>query len=129
MATNYKNLTLMVVDDNLPTCTLLTAAFKDCNVLCHPKASDALRALDHVTPDLFILDLWLAEKESGLMLARQLRSNPATQHVPIIGITALSSISSEAEEFCAVVDLLLSKPFNLKKLRQHVEQFTSSATF
>ncbi len=50
-------------------------------------AEEALQRLAGVTPDLILLDVQLPGMD-GLSLARQLKSDPAFAHVPIVGLSA-----------------------------------------
>ena len=73
-------------------------------------------------PDLVLIDIQLP-KMSGLEVTRRLRTEPATAHVPIIGITsfALSGDDQRARE--AGASHYLSKPYSPRELLEAIRRF------
>jgi two-component system alkaline phosphatase synthesis response regulator PhoP len=70
-------------------------------------------------PDAIILDVLLSGHD-GRVIARNLKSAPATKHIPIIMISA----HPEAEESAlkAGADEFLSKPFDMRELLSSLER-------
>jgi len=72
-------------------------------------------------PDLVILDYWLPRK-NGDEIARSLKSDKHTAHIPIIMISASNNISEIAKT--AGVDDFIPKPFDfdeiLSKVKKHL---------
>jgi two-component system phosphate regulon response regulator PhoB len=66
-------------------------------------------------PDLVILDLMLPVID-GLHVCRQLRSDPRTQHVRILMLTARSEEVDEIVGFSMGADDYVAKPFKMKPL-------------
>ncbi len=66
-------------------------------------------------PDLVILDLMLPVID-GLQVCRQLRSDPRTQHIRILMLTARSEEVDEIVGFSMGADDYVAKPFKLKPL-------------
>ncbi|MGE5842044.1 MAG: response regulator, partial [Deltaproteobacteria bacterium] len=56
-------------------------------VICAPSGEDALKAALSQRPDLILLDLLLPGMD-GLEVARRIKSDPTTQEIPIIMVTA-----------------------------------------
>jgi two-component system phosphate regulon response regulator PhoB len=84
-----------------------------------------LKSLDQIKPDLILLDNWLTEWKSdanGQQISKQLKSNAATQHIPIVMISAVSNIQEIAED--AHADGFLKKPFSLDDIIAVVKKFT-----
>jgi CheY-like chemotaxis protein len=84
-----------------------------------------LKLLDQINPDLILLDNWLTEWKSdanGQQISKQLKTDPATQHIPIVMISAVSNIHEIAE--AAHADDFLKKPFNLNDIIAIVKKFT-----
>ncbi len=75
---------------------------------------DALQQVKANPPDLILLDLRMP-KVDGLEVARQLKSNPETQHIHIIVLTA-SVRSQQTLEIAAYSDQILQKPVLLPQL-------------
>ncbi|WP_179025420.1 response regulator [Shewanella sp. Scap07] len=83
--------TLLIVDDNPNNVTVLTELLKNDYRL---KASlSGQKALDicqqEPKPDLILLDIMMPDMD-GLAVCSQLKSDPLTEHIPIIFISALS---------------------------------------
>jgi len=79
--------------------------------------SKILKSIDKHKPDLVLLDNWLTDWKSdanGQQLSKELKTNPATQHIPVIIISAVSNIKEIAE--AGMADGYLRKPFDLAEL-------------
>jgi two-component system phosphate regulon response regulator PhoB len=86
-----------------------------------------LKSLHHFEPDIIIMDNWLTEWKSdanGQQLSRQLKLNPATSHIPVIIISAMSNIKEIAE--AGLADAYLQKPFDVVSLIDMVKKFIKS---
>jgi DNA-binding response OmpR family regulator len=62
-------------------------------------------------PDLILLDIWMSGID-GREICRQLKTNPLTKNIPVIFISANSSIKSITEEYNA--DDYIAKPFEME---------------
>ena len=85
--------------------------------------SKILKSIDMIKPDMLLLDNWLTEWKSdanGQQLSKELKSNPATSHIPIIIISAVSNIQEIAE--AGLADGYLKKPFDITELTAIVEK-------
>ncbi len=85
-----------------------------------------LKSLNTLKPDLILLDNWLTEWKSdvnGQQISKELKSNPATSHIPIVMISAVSNIQEIAEAGNA--DDYLKKPFDLNDILNMVRKFTA----
>jgi two-component system phosphate regulon response regulator PhoB len=83
--------------------------------------SRILKAINEHNPHLVIMDNWLTEWKSdasGQQLSLELKSNPATSHIPVIIISAVSNIKEIAEAGRA--DAYLKKPFDVIELTRLV---------
>ena len=79
--------------------------------------SKILKSINDYKPDLVLLDNWLTDWKSdanGQQLSKELKSNPATSHIPVIIISAVSNIKEIAE--AGLADGYLRKPFDLNEL-------------
>ncbi len=79
--------------------------------------SKILKSFNKIAPDMVLLDNWLTEWKSdanGQQISRDLKSNPATSHIPVIMISAVSNIKEIAE--AGLADGYLHKPFDLEEL-------------
>lgn len=76
------------------------------------RVPDAVREFQ---PDLVILDLMLPEVD-GMELCRKIKSNPKTQHLPVIMLTAKSEESDVISGLELGADDYITKPFSPKVL-------------
>jgi DNA-binding response OmpR family regulator len=87
--------------------------------------SKILKSINDYDPDLLLMDNWLTEWKSdanGEQLSRELKSNPATSHIPIIIISAVSNIKEIAE--AGLADSYLHKPFDINELIDMVKKYS-----
>src|ERR1700743_1449955 len=86
--------------------------------------SKILKSISTIKPDLILLDNWLTDWKSdanGQQLSKELKTNPATSHIPIIIISAVSNIKEIAE--AGQADDYLRKPFDLNELVDTVKKY------
>lgn len=87
-------------------------------------SSKLLKSVDTEKPDIILLDNWLTEWKSdasGQQLSKDIKSNPATSHIPVIIISAVSNVKEIAEE--GMADGFLMKPFDVSELVSMVNKF------
>ncbi|MFW5735416.1 MAG: response regulator, partial [Oceanidesulfovibrio sp.] len=104
--------TILVVDDEILNATLLDAMlaeaeFKTIVATSGPEAREYVKSK---RPDLILLDIMMPE-EDGFETCRLLKQDPDTMDIPIIFISALSSVKSKVAGLeLGAVDYI-SKPF------------------
>lgn len=84
------------------------------------QADEALLLLRNTKPDLVILD-WMMPGKSGVQFARELRSNPSTQAIPILMLTAKGEEADKVLGLDAGADDYVTKPFSPKELVARVK--------
>ncbi|WP_199296097.1 ATP-binding protein [Trichocoleus sp. FACHB-591] len=80
----------------------------------------ALAAIHHHPPDLVLTDVMMPGLD-GFALLRSLRSDPQTQDIPIILLSARAGEESRVEGLEAGADDYLIKPFSARELLARVE--------
>ncbi len=85
---------------------------------------EGLHLLKEDVPDLILLDVLLAGVD-GRDICRSLKSDPVTQHIPVIMLSAHSDASRVADTSGA--DDFLEKPFDVDVLIDIVAKHLSSA--
>ncbi len=80
----------------------------------------ALTAIENNPPDLVLSDVMMPFMD-GFELLRSLRSNPITQDIPIILLSARAGEESRIEGLAAGADDYLIKPFSARELLARVE--------
>jgi two-component system phosphate regulon response regulator PhoB len=78
-------------------------------------AEYAENILNETIPDLIVLD-WMLPGMNGIDFAKRLRSNSATQLIPIIMLTAKSDEDNKVEGLNVGADDFLTKPFSPREL-------------
>jgi CheY-like chemotaxis protein len=114
---------ILVVDDNPTNLKLLRALLEDegYDVSIASNAETALEVLHRLAPQLILMDLQLPGV-SGVELTRQLKTNPATREIDIIGLTASPLKADEESMRAAGCDGYMTKPLNLEALCRLIAQ-------
>ena len=80
------------------------------------QAADEIKARK---PEVILLDLKLPGMD-GLALARRLKQDPATRHIPIVAITSVPETFSKSAALAAGCDAYIVKPVDTRKLNAQV---------
>ena len=83
-------------------------------------AEEAEAAIREELPDVLIVD-WMLPGESGVALARRLRSQERTQGLPILMLTARAMEQDKVAGLEAGADDYLTKPFSPKELSARIK--------
>lgn len=115
---------VLVIEDDKDIRDTVTFALEDdgYEVISSDNAK-ILKSIDQHQPDLILLDNWLTDWSSdanGQQLSKELKSNPATSHIPVIIVSAVSNIKDIAE--AGLADGYLRKPFDLTDLSAVVKK-------
>ena len=113
---------LLAVEDEPPILELLKVSLEAAgyDVDGVPDAESARARLREALPVLVLLD-WMLPGESGLALARALRADPRTRHLPIIMVTARGDEADRVAGLEAWVDDYVVKPFSPRELAARVK--------
>lgn len=84
------------------------------------QSDEALQMMKLNMPDLIILD-WMLPGKSGVQFAKELRSNPAMQSLPILMLTAKGEEADKILGLDAGADDYVTKPFSPKELVARVK--------
>ena len=114
--------TILVIEDEPAIRELLKVTLVDAGYEVHeaPDAEHAQIQLGRELPDLLLLD-WMLPGQSGLALARQLRSSTRTRDLPIIMLTARSDEADKVTGLEAWVDDYVTKPFSPRELKARIK--------
>lgn len=82
---------------------------------------DALKKVNEVNPSVMILDVMMPNMD-GLTVCRRLRSQSETANLPVIMLSGKTHLSADAEGLTAGANAYMSKPANIKKLVENVNQ-------
>jgi len=108
---------ILVVDDNVDMRHYLRDLLQDeYQIRLAVDGRDAEKQIKLQAPELLITDLMMPRKD-GIELVRSLRSESEFLKIPVIMLTAKSSINDRLEGLTASVDDYLAKPFDARELR------------
>lgn len=115
---------ILVIDDNSGILFAMKQALELKDYDVHISETFAgIEAIKTVAPDLIFLDISLVGKD-GREIARIIKADNRTKHIPIIVLTAYPNADELAKE--AEADDFLPKPFDLTKLWEITEKYTRS---
>ncbi|MFI3280906.1 MAG: response regulator [Rikenellaceae bacterium] len=111
---------VFVVEDNAEMRTLITDFLSNkLNVRGFSNGAEALAALDEQWPDLIISDVMMPQMD-GYELCQRVKSNIKTSHIPVILLTACSTVDDKIKGLNSGADAYISKPFYPKYLLTRV---------
>jgi CheY-like chemotaxis protein len=113
---------ILIADDNQPNRELLEAylAGIDCDTQFAVDGNDTLEKVKSFAPDLILLDVMMP-KLSGFEVCQKIKTNPATQNIMILMVTALNEAGDIERAVKAGTNDFISKPVNRLELTRRVE--------
>lgn len=115
-ATNHTPV-ILVVDDNPTNLKLVSDVleFDGYEIVQAEDAEQAQALLKKRLPDLILMDIALPGMD-GLTLTRLLKSDPHTQRIPVIALTAFAMKGDEEKAVAAGCDGYVTKPVDTRAL-------------
>ncbi|MBA0884491.1 hybrid sensor histidine kinase/response regulator transcription factor [Flavobacterium undicola] len=115
-----KKHSILIIEDNIELLEFIAAKLNsDYNVFKSDGKNSIETALE-IMPDIILCDLNLPEK-NGFEICDILKKNILTSHIPTIILTALDDQDTYIRSLEAGADLFLTKPFNLKVLKESIK--------
>lgn len=103
--------TIMVVDDDSEVAYYLEMLLgSDYQVVCRFNAESALEAITENAPDLILSDVVMPGKD-GYWLCREIKESLQLCHIPVILVTAKTTIENQVEGLNVGADAYVIKPF------------------
>jgi DNA-binding response OmpR family regulator len=114
---------ILIVDDDPDLCSMLEFYFENLEYVVHVarRGAAAVRIALDTTPDVILLDVGLPDSD-GFTVARALRADRYTQHIPIIFLTGRGEPPDRVEALEIGADDFIAKPFDAQELRLRVER-------
>jgi two-component system alkaline phosphatase synthesis response regulator PhoP len=115
--------TILLADDEANLRILVRTTLDDPEY-CLLEAADGTTALELARkerPDLLVLD-WMMPGINGLEVAKALRQDPATAHIPIIMLTAKGQEMDKERGHSLGTSAYIVKPFSPLELLQKVQE-------
>ncbi len=115
---------ILIVDDNPANMKLVRVLLsaEGYNVRTALDAKEALAELKTSKPDLILMDIQLPGMD-GLELTRQLKSDPATEDIKIVGLTAYAMRGDQERILAAGCDGYIPKPIDTRTLANSVKGY------
>ncbi len=117
---------ILIVEDNTSIRNYLVDCFHDNYVITEAEdGRDALEKARKNSPDLIISDVLMPNMD-GNEFCREIKTNIATSHIPVILLTALDSTLHIIEGLETGADAYVTKPFQLAELKVRVKKIIES---
>jgi two-component system alkaline phosphatase synthesis response regulator PhoP len=112
---------ILVVDDEIYIVHILdfSLGMEGYEVLTALDGEQALERLKSDKPDLIVLDIMMP-KVDGYEVCRTIKTNPETQHIPVILLSAKGRNVDQKMGFDVGADDYITKPFSPRKLVERI---------
>jgi YesN/AraC family two-component response regulator len=116
---------LLFVEDNEELRSFLKIILSDSfHVIEAGNGSEGLEIARSQLPDIIITDLMMPVMD-GLEMARRIKEEATTSHIPIVVLTAKTDLDTQVEALKTGVDDFITKPFSSTYLRAKIESILS----
>jgi DNA-binding response OmpR family regulator len=110
---------ILILDDNEDILEMMKVALEDegHEVECMINTNDIYKTISHTKPDLLIVDYILPGINGG-ELCHQVKTNPKTEHIPVIMVSGHQRVLQSLGTYGA--DVFIAKPFSLEDIVNNV---------
>jgi len=113
--------TVLIVDDAPENIEILKMALKNSYIIKAVSSGvQALEAVNTYPVDIILMDVMMPDMD-GFETCYHLKENPATRHIPVIFVTALSEIGDETKGFAIGAADYITKPIRIPVVRARVK--------
>ena len=118
---------ILIIEDNLLNLELATDLLEANGfvVSSAPAAEAGLRMARELLPDLVLMDFSLPGMD-GLSAIKNLKADPATRHLTVVGLTAYAMKGDEEIALNAGCDGYLTKPIDTRTFIATIKKFIAS---
>lgn len=115
------NWTALIIDDEPDNLTIAekVLTFAGAQVFTAPNGAAGLKLLEQVIPTFILLDLAMRDMD-GWQTLEHIRTNPTTQHIPTIALTAHAATTDRERAIERGFDGYIAKPFNLSTFMSEI---------
>jgi len=119
---------ILIIEDNLLNLELASDLLEANGfvVSSAQTAEEGLGLVRQMLPDLVLMDFGLPGMD-GLTATKNLKANPATSHVTVVGLTAHAMKGDEAIALAAGCDGYLTKPIDTRTFIETITRFITAA--
>ena len=116
-----KKFTVLLVEDNVDLLNLTRESLAEWfRVLRASNGREALEVLAKENVDVIVSDVMMPEMD-GLELCSKVKSEISYSHIPVILLTAKTTLESKVEGLECGADVYVEKPFSVKQLHMQIE--------
>lgn len=118
---------ILVVDDERQIVKLVEVNLRKAgyDVVCAYDGVEALEKVQTERPDMIVLDVMMP-RMNGFDVLKKLQSNPETEQIPVIMLTAKAQDADIFAGWQSGVSSYLTKPFNPRELLTFVQRIFES---
>lgn len=111
---------ILIIDDNTDICSYIKDILNsEYTTYEAGNGEEGLKIAQNIIPDLILSDIMMPAKD-GLELVRELKLGVKTSHIPIILLTAKSTVSQIKEGLASGADDYITKPFYAELLKAKI---------
>ena|ERR1022692_1346651 len=120
---------ILIIEDNLLNLELATDLLEANGFVVNSAhtAEEGLRMARELLPDLVLMDIGLPGMD-GLCATKELKANPATRHLTVVGLTAHAMKGDEETALHAGCDGYLTKPIDTRTFTETITRFITTAS-
>lgn len=116
-----KKFTVLLVEDNVELLNLTRESLVEWfRVLKASNGREALEVLATESVDVIVSDVMMPEMD-GLEFCSKVKSNIDYSHIPVVLLTAKTTLESKVEGLECGADVYIEKPFSVKQLHMQIE--------
>lgn len=115
---------ILIIDDESHVLEVVHTCLEmlsDWNVLSTTSAREGLVKAQDEQPDAILLDMMMPGMD-GFTFLRELQSNPATQHIPVVLLTAMAQRLEQQQLPQLGIRGVIAKPFNPISLTDQISE-------
>lgn len=113
--------TLLIVEDNEDIREYVKESFKnEFSVVWASDGEEGLQMAHQTLPNIIISDIMMP-KMDGVEMCRQLKTDIATSHIPVVLLTAKDSMEDKEIGYAAGAVSYITKPFSARLLRTRID--------
>jgi len=117
---------IIIIDDDKDLLSYLNMELSSTyNVKIYDNSKEAWSAITQMLPDVIISDIVMEEMD-GIELCKKVKTNPNTNHIPVILLTSMIKDDDVLAGLDSGADLYLTKPFNIDILKRNITQVIGS---
>lgn len=118
---DFRKYKILLVEDNIDLLDLMEDSLNPYfTILKSVNGKEALNILSKDNVDLIVSDIMMPEMD-GLELSKTVKSDVNYSHIPIVLLTAKTTMESKIEGLEYGADVYIEKPFSIKFLHKQIE--------